>query len=97
MPWPAFVLAMLANGWFLRPRLFTLATPHDTQASPNPAAMGPRVAAFGGLWLVAAAVLPRRWMAAAVAFYAAVVGPGIVELYREFQHEPESDDGSQST
>ena len=44
---------------------------------------------FLALWLVLLLVLPIAWFAAAVALWLATLTPGLIEIHRQFQNEPD--------
>lgn len=87
-PWPVFVLALLANGWFLRPRPFGLARagPFDLPRR----FLGAAVRGLGFLVAIAIAfmTLPAVWVVLALAVWAACITPGLLALQREFQNVP---------
>ncbi len=84
-PWPLFVLLLLANGNFWRPKGFALQRrgPDDVAARAKRAAI--KLALFVAGWIAAFALLPAGWVALALLAYAALAAPGIVELHRAFQ------------
>ena len=84
-PWPLFVLLLLANGNFWRPKGFALQRrgPDDVGARAKRAAV--KLALFALGWITAFALLPAGWVALALLAYAAVAAPGIVEVHRAFQ------------
>jgi hypothetical protein len=85
IPWPFFVLLLLANGNFWRPKGFGLQRrgPDDTAARAKRAAL--KLALFAAGWALAFALLPTGWVALALLGYAALAAPGIVQMHREFQ------------
>ena len=85
IPWPLFVLLLLANGNFWRPKGFALQRrgPDDVGARAKRAAV--KLALFAAAWIMAFALLPAGWVALALLAYAAVAAPGIVEMHRAFQ------------
>lgn len=85
IPWPLFVLLLLANGSFWRPKGFALQRrgPDDVAARARRAAL--KLALFVAGWVAAFALLPPGWVAIALLGYAALAAPGIVELHRAFQ------------
>ena len=48
-----------------------------------------RVYAFIGLWLVALVLLPLPWVGIAVLAWALAMVPGLLEIHRQFQNEPD--------
>jgi len=85
IPWPLFVLLLLANGNFWRPKGFALQRrgPDDVAARAKRAAL--KLALFAGAWAAAFALLPAGWVALALLGYAALAAPGIVAVHRIFQ------------
>ena len=86
--WPRFLLGMTAHGWFLRPKVFPLMREGD-KPSANPEKMMRRVWGFLAMWGVLLAVLPTSWVGIAAAVWFAVLTPGIIEIHKQFQNEPE--------
>lgn len=89
LSWPRFLLILFAHGWFLRPKAFPLARDTD-QERVSPGAMMPRVYGFVALWLFALLILPVGWFGVAVAVYLLAIVPGMIEIHRQFQNEPDS-------
>ena len=85
IPWPLFVLLLLANGNFWRPKGFALQRrgPDDVEVRAKRAAG--KLALFVAGWIAAFALLPVGWVLLALLAYAAIAAPGIVELNRAFQ------------
>jgi peroxiredoxin len=85
IPWTLFVLLLLANGNFWRPKGFALQRrgPDDVGARAKRATL--KLALFGLAWITAFALLPAGWVALALLAYAAIAAPGIVEMHRAFQ------------
>lgn len=90
--WPLFVAELVAHGWFVRPKTFPLGRPEDPQSTPRKA-MRRRLIGFAVAWAFAFALLPTRWVAAALAAYAAALTPAILKVNRDFQNIPEDPDG----
>ena len=86
--WPRFLLGMTAHGWFLRPKVFPLMREGDTP-SADPEKMMRRVWGFLAMWGVLLALLPTSWVGVAAALWVAILTPGIIEIHRQFQNEPE--------
>ena len=86
--WPRFLLGMTAHGWFLRPKVFPLMREGDTP-SADPEKMMRRVWGFLAIWGVLLALLPTSWVGIAAALWVAILTPGIIEIHRQFQNEPE--------
>ena len=86
--WPRFLLGMTAHGWFLRPKVFPLMREGDTP-SADPEKMMRRVWGFLAMWGVLLALLPTSWVGIAAALWVAILTPGIIEIHKQFQNEPE--------
>jgi len=84
-PWPLFVLLLLANGNFWRPKGFGLkrAGPDDVMPRARRALL--KLGLFVAGWIAAFAMLPAGWVAVALLAYLAVAAPGILEMHRAFQ------------
>lgn len=93
LSWFRFMLILSAHGWFLRPKAFPLARPGDPDRV-SPRHMMRRVALFLGGWVAAFALLPTAWVAGALGVWALILGAGLVEVNRQFQHEPEREPGA---
>jgi len=74
IPWPLFVLLLLANGNFWRPKGFGLHRRGPDDVTPR------ALRAFAKLALFVAG-----WVALALLAYAAIAAPGILEMHRAFQ------------
>ena len=85
IPWPLFVLLLLANGNFWRPKGFALERrgPDDVGRRAQRALL--KLALFAAGWIAAFALFPTGWVALALLVYAAIAAPGIVEAHRAFQ------------
>jgi len=84
-PWPVFVVVLLANGNFWRPKGFGLNRrgPDDVAVRARRAVQ--KLALFVAAWTAAFVLLPAAWVALALLAWAALVAPGIVEIHRAFQ------------
>ncbi len=89
LSWPHFLLLLLAHGWFLRPKAFPLGRPGD-RPSANSGKMMRRVALFVAAWVAAFALLPTHWVLLALGAWGVAMIPGLLEIYAQFQHEPET-------
>ena len=80
IPWPLFVLLLLANGNFWRPKGFALQRrgPDDVGRA-RAARDAVKLALFVAGWVAAFVLLPAGWVALALLAYAAIAAPGIVE------------------
>jgi hypothetical protein len=88
IPWFRFLLLLLANGWFLKPKTFSLAREGDGKKALA-AEMMPRVYGFAALWLILLVVLPIGWVVLLALAWAAKVTPGLIEIYHLFPNEPD--------
>ena len=89
LSWPHFLLIMTAHGWFLRPKAFPLLREGGKDAlSPTTALR--RWYVFGALWLLALVLLPTAWVATAACVWVVALIPGLVEIHRQFQNEPDA-------
>ena len=88
LSWPHFLLILLAHGWFIRPKAFPLGRPED-EPSANSGKMMRRVAGFAAAWAAAFVLLPAKWVFLALAAWGLLLIPGLIEIYTQFQHEPE--------
>ena len=83
-----FLLILTAHGWFIRPKAFPLGREGDKR-SASPASMMDRVYVFVARWLLLLLVLPLKWFGMALAMWLVVLTPGLIEIHRQFQHEPD--------
>ena len=85
IPWPLFVLLLLANGNFWRPRGFALQRGGPDHVGRRAQLAMLKLALFAAGWIAAFELLPAGWVALALLVYAALAAPGIVEVHRAFQ------------
>jgi hypothetical protein len=83
--WPFFVLLLLANGNFWRPKGFALNRRGADDVGGRAQRAVAKLALFVSGWIAAFAFLPTGWVALALLAYAAIAAPGIVEVHRAFQ------------
>jgi peroxiredoxin len=83
--WPLFVLLLLANETFWRPKGFAFRRrgPDDVGARAKLAII--KLVLFVVGWITAFVLLPAGWVTVALLAYTAIAAPGIVELHRAFQ------------
>jgi hypothetical protein len=86
--WYRFLLILIVYGWFLTPRTFAMAREGEAKRAVA-ADMMPRVYGFAALWLVLLVVLPIGWVGLLALAWAAKLTPGLIEIYRQFPHEPD--------
>jgi hypothetical protein len=86
--WPYFLLIMLAHGWFLRPKVFPLGREEDSRSAKANKMMG-RVFGFAAVWAAAFVLLPATWSIAAAAAWLIAMTPGVIEIHRQVQNEPD--------
>lgn len=83
--WLVFVAMLLANGWFLRPRVFDQRSSGRSARQRMTFAML-RIPVFLALWIAAFVVLPPLRVAVALAGWVALVWPPIQKLSEHFQN-----------
>lgn len=88
LPWWKFLAMLTAHGWFLRPRAFPL-TREGGKDEVTPKQAMRRWYWFGGAWLLAGVLLPPLWVGAALLVWLAALAPGLLEIHRQFQNEPD--------
>lgn len=88
LSWPRFLLLLTAHGWFIRPKAFPLLREGDKDAV-TPADAMRRWYVFIGLWLLALVLLPVGWVASAFGLWLLALVPGMLEIHRQFQNEPD--------
>jgi hypothetical protein len=85
VPWPLFVMLLMANGWFLRPAAFEHRPGKDTVLQRLRTAQI-RLAAFVAAWIAAALLLPGWLVGLAFVGWLAFAGvPGIRLVHTRFQ------------
>ena len=89
LSWFRFLLIMTAHGWFIRPKAFPLKRDGDKDRV-SPAAVMPRVYGFLGLWIIMLIFLPLSWVGVAALSWAIAFAPGLIEIHRQFQNEPDT-------
>ena len=87
--WPFFLMILFAHGWFIRPKVFPLGRDSDSP-SAKPSRMLRRVYGFVALWVLLLVTLPLTWVGVAFLAWIAVATPGLIEIHRQFQNEPEA-------
>lgn len=87
--WFQFLLILTAHGWFLRPRAFPL-TRDGKKDQVTPGMAMRRVYVFAGAWLLALIALPSVWVVVAAIIWALAMTPGLIEIHRQFQNEPDA-------
>ena len=88
LSWFRFLLILTAHGWFLRPKAFPLLR-DGGKDSVTPRDAMRRVYVFLGLWILALVVLPAVWVVAAAVIWLLLLTPGLLEIHRQFQNEPD--------
>lgn len=89
LSWFKFLLLLTAHGWFIRPKAFPLLREGDKDRVSPKAAMS-RWKYFLSGWLAALIALPLSWVAIALLLWMVLLTPGIVEIHRQFQNEPDA-------
>ena len=87
-PWLLSLLIHLANGWFIRPRALSLARDGSGGFARVPAAIR-RAYIFLAAWILALLLFPAQWVAVAALVWVIAATPGIIEIHRQFQNEPD--------
>ena len=88
LSWFRFLLIMAAHGWFLRPKAFPLLR-DGGKDSVSPRNAMRRVYLFLGAWILALLVLPASWVGIAALIWMVALTPGLIEIHRQFQNEPD--------
>ena len=86
--WLQFLLILTAHGWFLRPKAFPLLR-DGTKDAVTPGQAMRRVWLFLGLWIASIAVFPLQYVACAFGLWLILLAPGMIEIHRQFQNEPD--------
>ena len=89
LSWFRFLVILIAHGWFIRPRAFPLLR-DGAKAKVTPADAMRRAYLFAGAWLLALVVVPLAWVAAAFLTWLLLLTPGLIEIHRQFQNEPDA-------
>ena len=80
---------LMAHGWFVRPRAFPLLRDGGKdQVSPKTAMR--RLYGFIALWVLALVLLPVAWVGIGALVWLAIAAPGLIEIHRQFQNEPDA-------
>ena len=88
LSWFRFLLILTGHGWFFRPRAFPLLR-DGGKDKVSPATAMRRWYAVLALWLLALVALPVTWVALATVAWLAAMVPGLIEIHRQFQNEPD--------
>ena len=89
LSWFKFLVILTAHGWFLRPRAFPLLR-DGHKAGVTPADAMRRAYLFLGVWILALWFLPVLWVGAAFTVWLLALTPGLIEIHRQFQNEPDT-------
>lgn len=87
IPWPIFVSALTANGWFIKPKTFTH-TPNGPSVKRRFMRALLRIPLFIGAWILALSTLPTLWVAFAFAAWALWLTPHVRSINDQFQNMP---------
>ena len=88
LSWFKFLVILTAHGWFLRPRAFPLLRDGD-KAAVTPGMAMKRAYWFLGAWVIALLLLPVTWVLTAAVLYIVLLTPGLIEIHKQFQNEPD--------
>ena len=89
LSWFQFLLILSAHGWFVRPRAFPLLRDGGKdQVTPKDAMR--RAYIFIAIWMIALVALPSVWVGVAALAWLAGFTPGLIEIHRQFQNEPDA-------
>ena len=86
--WLQFLLILTAHGWFIRPKAFPLLR-DGGKDDVTPAMAKRRAYWFVGAWLLALVIFPLAWVGLAFFAWLVVLIPGLIEIHRQFQNEPD--------
>jgi len=88
LTWLRFLLILTGHGWFFRPKAFPLLRDGEKdQVTPTTAMR--RWYAVAIIWLIALITLPTVWVAIATVAWIAAMIPGLIEIHKQFQNEPD--------
>jgi len=87
-PWLFSLWIHLANGWFIRPTSLSLDRDGSGGFARARTAMR-RTYVFFAAWIVALLLLPLTSVGIAALVWMVAVTPGIIEIHRQFQFEPD--------
>ena len=87
-PWLFSLWVHLANGWFIRPTSLSLDRDGSGGFARARTAMR-RTYIFLAAWIVALLLLPLTSVGIAALVWMVAVTPGIIEIHRQFQFEPD--------
>jgi hypothetical protein len=87
VPWPLFIMMLLANGWFVKPAFFLLASGAIPVEVRQRTAMK-RLAGFCVAWILAFTFLPIWLSALAAVAWCAWVTPFVLEINSRMPKEP---------
>ena len=88
LSWFQFLVILLAHGWFVRPRAFPLLRDGDKDRL-SPTGARRRWWVFGGIWALSLLIFPGAWVATAFLLWLVALIPGLIEIHRQFQNEPD--------
>ncbi len=88
LSWFRFLLIMTAHGWFIRPKAFPLQRNGDKD-QVSPTTVMPRVYMFLAFWALLFFLLPITWFGLSFLTWFLAYIPGLVEIHRQFQNEPD--------
>jgi len=89
-PWPIFILLLMANGWFIKPKPFLLTNGSAPIAQRFRNALI-RISIFIAAWILAWVMLPGMWVGLAAVAYGLWITPHIRLIDQQFQDMQEPD------
>lgn len=85
IPWPIFVSALTANGWFIKPKPFAH-IPNGPSVKQRFMRALLRIPMFVAVWILALSLLPALWVGIAFSAWALWLTPHIRRINGEFQN-----------
>ncbi len=86
VPFPLFILLVLANGWFLGPVFFDQRAGEGDTVLRRQRNAFIRIGLFAAAWIAAGAFLPGWLVGTAFVAWVAKVAPGVRMIYERFQN-----------
>tara|TARA_B100000767_G_C19760571_1_gene534962 strand:- start:1921 stop:2550 length:630 start_codon:yes stop_codon:yes gene_type:complete len=83
-PWPIFILVVMANGWFIKPKPFLL-TNGSAPIAQRFRNVLIRIPIFIAAWILAWVMLPGMWVGLAAVVYSLWITPHIRHIHLQIQ------------